>query len=233
VRLLSDIHGDDRPDQQQSGGVLANISNENTLGACRQTRSHTLASRFHQRGGVLGIAVIPLLEILCLRDDRHSVVYLGDKLAWFRDDHRARQQFVSGLLVPPDRPQASERDRLSVAPYELVRLPAACRLVPLVVSARGDRAAPPRERVAEHRLGGDGFRSGVESGEPRFSETPCPSIMTYPQDLSAAILFKIDTRSAIPPRPDAIGQKRREAINRDSFGLQFSSTHHHRRSCER
>jgi hypothetical protein len=95
-------------------------------------------------------------------DNRHPVVHLGHMLVCFGNDHCARLQAFIGLLVFPIRPQTCERDRLSVAAREIVRLLAAWRVLPFVMSARGDQQALGLECIAEHRIGRDGFRPRVE-----------------------------------------------------------------------
>jgi hypothetical protein len=97
--------------------------------------------------------------------NRHSVMNLGNHRIRLRDDHRARFQRFAGRAILPFIPKARERDNLTVGAREIVRLFAAGRVLPLVVTGRGDDAGALK-CLTKERLARDRFNARVERGEP-------------------------------------------------------------------
>src|SRR5450755_2571641 len=99
----------------------------------------------------------------------NGLVRLGDK-------HSSRLQVLPSRLVFPVRPQAGNRNELTVAPREIVRLLSFRCVFPLVVAGGGNETAPFLKRVAEHRLLSNRFGTSVERCESHFFEGLAPPV---------------------------------------------------------
>src|ERR1039458_4044394 len=99
---------------------------------------------------------------------------LSDKLIRLGDDHSARLQIITGRLVFPVGPQASDRNDLSVTSREIVRLLSARCVLPLVITGSGNETTPLFERIAKHRLLGDRFSAGIERRHAHLFERLTP-----------------------------------------------------------